>query len=76
MSDGSQFCRVVVCSGHMIDQPDRPVPRFLPHKAAIVRDSIAKQLNHWEIGARDLAICGEAQGTDILFAECCVALGA
>jgi hypothetical protein len=76
MHDGSQFRRVVVCSGHMLDQPDRPNPRFPPSKAAIVRDCIADQLNHWEIGAGDLAICGGAQGTDILFAECCVALGA
>jgi hypothetical protein len=76
MSDGSQFCRVVVCSGHMIDQPDRPVPRFPRHKEAIVRQQIAQQLGTWGIGPGDLAICGGAQGADLLFAECCVALGA
>jgi hypothetical protein len=76
MHDGSQFRKVIVCSGHMIDQPDRSNPRFPPNKAAIVRDHIADQLKRWEIGAGDLAICGGAQGTDILFAECCAALGA
>jgi hypothetical protein len=76
MRDGSQFRRVVVCSGHMIDQYDRPVPRFPRHKEAIVRQQIAQQLGTWGIGPGDLAICGGAQGADLLFAECCVALGA
>lgn len=76
MSDASQFRRVVVCSGHMIDQCDRPVPRFPRVKEAIVRQQIAQQLGAWGIGPGDLAICGGAQGADLLFAECCVALGA
>jgi hypothetical protein len=76
MSDGSQFRRVVVCSGHMIDQPNRPVPRFPRHKEAIARRQIAEQLGVWGIGSGDLAICGGAQGADLLFGECCVALGA
>jgi hypothetical protein len=75
MRDGSQFRRVVVCSGHMIDQGDRPVPRFPRFKEAIVRQQIAEQLGAWGIGPGDLAICGGAQGADLLFAECCVALG-
>jgi hypothetical protein len=76
MRDGSQFRRVVVCSGHMIDQYDRPVPRFPRHEEAIVGRQIAEQLGAWGIGPGDLAICGGAQGADLLFAECCVALGA
>jgi hypothetical protein len=72
----SQVNKVVVCSGHMIDHPDRPVPRFPRHKEAIVRQQIAEQLGTWGIGPGDLAICGGAQGADLLFAECCVALGA
>jgi hypothetical protein len=76
MRDGSQFCRVVVCSGHMIDQPNRKAPRFPRHKEAIARQQIAEQLGAWGIGSGDLAICGGAQGADLLFAECCVALGA
>jgi hypothetical protein len=60
----------------MIDQPDRPKPRFPPEKEKFVRDRIMEHLQWWRIGAGDLAICGGAQGSDILFAECCVELGA
>jgi hypothetical protein len=48
MRDGSQFRRVVVCSGHMIDQPDRPVPRFPRHKEA---RQIASQERAWGINS-------------------------
>jgi hypothetical protein len=65
--------RCVVCSGYRIDQPDRPSPRFPPEKAGIVRNRIAQQLELWQMQAGDRAICGGAQGSDILFAECCVA---
>jgi hypothetical protein len=74
MSD--RFHKVVVCSGHMIDRAERPQPRFPASKEQLVRDRLMQQLNLWEIGAGDLAICGGAQGADILFAECCVNLGA
>ncbi len=70
------FRKVIVCSGHMIDQADRPQPRFPASKEQLVLDRLRQQLNLWKIGAGDLAICGGAQGADILFAECCVSLGA
>jgi hypothetical protein len=70
-----RFKKIVVCSGHMIDQPDRPQPRFPANKENLVRDRLMQQLKLWEIAAGDLAICGGAQGTDILFAECCMELG-
>jgi hypothetical protein len=70
------YRNVIVCSGHMIDQPDRTQPRFPPSKENLVRDRILEHLQRWGIGAGDLAICGGAQGSDILFAECCVELGA
>jgi hypothetical protein len=76
MQDSAPLNKVVVCGGHMIDQPDRAVPRFPRAKEAIVRDCIAEQIGRWGIGPGDLAICGGAQGADLLFAECCVALGA
>jgi hypothetical protein len=76
MNTASQVNKVVVCSGHMIDQPDRAAPRFPSYKEAITQQQIAEQLRIWAIGPRDLAICGGAQGADLLFAECCVALGA
>jgi hypothetical protein len=75
MNASLQVNKVVVCSGHMIDQPNRAVPRFPRYEEAIARRQIAEQLGAWGIGPGDLAICGGAQGADLLFAECCVALG-
>lgn len=72
----SNFDKVAIGSGHMIDAPDRKTPRFPEGKAEAVRVKIAQQLAQWEIGPRDLAICGGACGTDILFAEECLRLGA
>ena len=65
----SAYDKIVVCSGHMIDAPDRKEARFPETKVEGVRAKIAVQLANWEIGARDLAICGGACGADILFAE-------
>jgi hypothetical protein len=70
------FTKVIVCSGHMIDQPNRINPRFPPEKAELVREQIINQLNRWQVDAKSLAICSGAQGADILFAECCLSLGA
>ncbi|HEV3410798.1 MAG TPA: hypothetical protein VG095_10925, partial [Chthoniobacterales bacterium] len=68
----SKFARVAICSGHMIDTPDRPEPRFPPAKEEAVRELIARQLERWKIGPGDLAISGGARGADILFAEECL----
>jgi hypothetical protein len=76
MTGASKFRKVAICSGHMIDAPAREVPRFPQRKAAAVREKIADQLAHWDIGAGDLAICGGACGSDILFAEECERRGA
>ncbi len=76
MKDSARFNKVVVCSGHMIDQPNRKEPRFPSDKEEGARRQIVEQLGTWSIGPGDLAICGGAQGTDLLFAECCIALGA
>ena len=64
-----RFDKVVICSGHMIDKPDRKTARFPLGKAEAVRAKIAQQLEEWKVGARDLAVCGGACGADILFAE-------
>ncbi|TCL73817.1 hypothetical protein EV286_103351 [Rhizobium sp. BK251] len=66
---------VALFSGHMIDAPDRKVPRFPPHKEAAAAAAIAGVLS--DIGATrgDLAICGGACGGDLLFAEACLARG-
>ncbi len=65
----AHFDKIAICSGHMIDAPDRKMPRFPAAKAEAVRAKIAAQLAKWEIGAGDLAVCGGACGADILFAE-------
>lgn len=72
---GSNFDKVAICSGHMIDAPDRERPRFPEVKAEAVRGKIAQQLERWKIGTSDLAICGGACGADILFAEECLHRG-
>jgi hypothetical protein len=71
----SQFTKVIVCSGHTIDRPNRSNPRFPPAKEKNVRTKIIDQLQLWHIDSGSLAICSGAQGTDILFAECCLSLG-
>ncbi|MEA2361907.1 MAG: hypothetical protein QOD71_1052 [Thermoleophilaceae bacterium] len=71
-----RFSKVVVASGHMIDAPDRPQPRFPPELEPAVHARMAAQLDDWGIGAGDLAICGGARGADILFAELCLERGA
>lgn len=37
---------------------------------------MARQLSSWNIGPGDLAICGGARGSDIIFAELCANRGA
>lgn len=75
-----RFKKVVVASGHMIDLPDRVQKglgeRFPPNKEAVIRERIAQQLENWNVGASDLAICGGARGADMLFAELCAERGA
>lgn len=72
----SHFARVFVASGHMIDKPDRATSRFPTAKENAVRAEIARQLDDWKIGKKDLALCGGARGADILFGEECLARGA
>jgi tetratricopeptide (TPR) repeat protein len=71
-----RFSKVVIGSGHMIDRPDRKDERFPSSKEALVKDLIAAQLAKWDITKGDLAICGAAQGADMLFAELCADRGA
>lgn len=67
---------MIISSGHLTDKPDRAKPRFPESKVGIVRDHMARQLETWKIGPGDLAICGGARGSDILFAELCATRGA
>ncbi|MFL6530079.1 MAG: hypothetical protein ACJ8HQ_04090 [Chthoniobacterales bacterium] len=65
----ARFEQVVICSGHMIDAPDRKEPRFPATKAEAVREQIGHQLDQWKINGNALAICGGASGADTLFGE-------
>ncbi len=62
---------VVLFSGHMIDQPDRPTPRFPPAKEAVAEECIAEALDRLGAGPDDLALAQGASGGDILFLEAC-----
>ena len=73
--------RVVVFSGHMIDNPaDRgesktKPPRFPPSKIPAAAARIRAALEEIGAGAGDLALCGGASGGDLLFAEACLDRG-
>lgn len=62
--------RTVLFSGHRIDPPDAPKPRFPSHRERAVQDWLAGQLR-----PEDIAISSLADGGDILFAEACRAKG-
>lgn len=64
--------KVIVFSGHMIDQPNRPVARFPSYRESAIRVEMAMNLDAWRVGAGDVGICGAACGGDILFAELCL----
>lgn len=58
----------VLFSGHMVDAPDRPTPRFPPERVPLVRRAIADAI--WLVEDADAeAISGLACGGDLLFAE-------
>ena len=70
------FGKVVICSGHMIDKPERVKARFPASKEAAVRERIWGLLATWSVGKGDLAISSGACGSGILFAEECQRRGA
>ena len=58
----------VLFSGHMVDAPDRAIPRFPQERVPVVRRAIAEAV--WLIDDIDVeAISGLACGGDLLFAE-------
>jgi hypothetical protein len=68
--------QIVFFSGHMIDRPSRPEPRFPAGKEPAAARAIWQALDAWNIGPGDLGICGGACGGDILFGEACLQRGA
>jgi tetratricopeptide (TPR) repeat protein len=63
--------QVILFSGHMVDAPDRPTPRFPADKESIAAQKIAEALNDLGAGSGDLALCQAAAGGDLLFLEAC-----
>jgi len=63
--------QILLFSGHMIDAPGRPKPRFPPNKEASAAQRIANALNQMDAGPEDLAISQAAAGGDLLFIEAC-----
>jgi tetratricopeptide (TPR) repeat protein len=69
--DAWQPRQVILFSGHMVDAPDRRVPRFPPDKEGIAAQKIAEALDSLSAGKDDLALCQAAAGGDLLFLEAC-----
>ncbi len=63
--------QVFLFSGHMIDAPDRPTPRFPLTKEPITAQKIAEALDQLKAGPDDLAFTQGACGGDLLFTEAC-----
>jgi hypothetical protein len=64
--------QVFLFSGHMVDAPDRSLPRFPPDKEPLAAAAIGKLLDELGAGATDVAISSGACGGDLLFAESCL----
>jgi hypothetical protein len=60
---------VVVVSGHMVDAPDRPRPRFPPGEVPRVDAQVRDALDDWDVGPSTTVITGGARGADLLAAE-------
>lgn len=67
--------QVLLFSGHMMDRPDRPTPRFASSMEAAAQARIHAALDQWGADANDLALSQAAAGGDLLFLEACVARG-
>ena len=74
-ADRRQPRQVFLFSGHMIDAPDRPTPRFPAEKEAVAAQKIAEALDQLGAGPDDLALTQGACGGDLLFTEACLERG-
>lgn len=61
--------QAILFSGHMMDGPDRPQPRFPAAMEAAARERIGAALDALDTGADDIAYCQAASGGDLLFLE-------
>jgi hypothetical protein len=67
---------VVVVSGHLVDAPDRPQPRFPPEQVPRVAAEVRAALEKWNAGPGTTLVTGGARGADIIAAEAARARGA
>ena len=67
----------ILFTGHMIDSPDRPEPRFPEYLAPAVKEKIRQVVEEEKskIEGKPFAIAGGACGGDILFHEVCLESG-
>ena len=68
-SVGKPIGKVVLFHGRGVDKSNKS--KFPYSAIAAVQQEIENHLAAWEIGAGDLAICGDVHEGDILFAEAC-----
>ena len=67
---------VLVVSGHMVDTPDRPAPRFPPDQVPRVTEAIRDRLDAWDVGPQTTVLSGGARGADLIVSEEALARGA
>jgi hypothetical protein len=67
--DAHPVTRTLLVSGHLVDAPDRPRPRFPQHTVGWVTDRVRETLDGWNVGAGSTVITGGARGADIIAAE-------
>jgi hypothetical protein len=65
----------ILFSGHMMDRPDRPDPRFPPAMEAAVTERINAALDALGAGPSDMAFCQAAAGGDLIFLEAALQRG-
>ncbi len=68
--------RVLLFSGHMVDRPDRKLPRFPASRVAAAGRAIEAELDRLGVRAGDRAVTSGASGGDLLFGSACLARGA
>ncbi|MEZ5319192.1 MAG: adenylate/guanylate cyclase domain-containing protein [Vicinamibacterales bacterium] len=59
--------RVVVCTGHLVDRPGRPEPRFPPSLEGAVREAVRRRLDAHDAG---IGFASAACGADLICLEC------
>ena len=67
--------KVILFSGHMVDEPGRQEARFPDDKQALVAQAIESSLLEIDAGPDDLALCQASAGGDLLFLQAAQARG-